>query len=673
MSADTSSTSVRPGDVTLDEIDDLLDEVARLARSDSSQQAFHLEMLDRAVRGLAAVGGAVWIRPPAGAWQMDACVDLTGNRVVESLAGQSAHRELLEAVSRAGQARIVLPRAGAASGPSANPTDFLLLLSPLASGEEGLEVGVLEVAQRPGASPASQQGYLQVLQALCELAADFHRQRRLRVLQGMAERTQLAEQFMFAIHASLDPAATACAIANEGRRLIECDRVSVAVRRGGGFRLLSVSGLEILDRRANIVRRLEDLTAAVVAAGEPFWFDGGAVPLAPQIAAPLQAWQDESHARSLAIIPLRAGPAAADADEAPAGAALIAERFAGNAADEEYRHRVSVVCRHAEQALQNALTHESLPFFRLLQALHRARWFVAARRLPKTAAVAAAAFAAVLALVFVPADFEIEARGVLQPRNRRDVFARSDGIVSEIRTEHARECREGEVLAVMSRSQLDFEMSRVLGEMQTARKRLASVQAARLDVNPQTAADREKYNQLTAEEEEVQELLKSLEQQHVVLQAQREDLLVKSPLTGQVVTWNVRQSLESRPVQRGQVLLQVADLNGPWVLEAEIPDDRVGHVLAARQTLQRDLPVSFMVATEPGAVYRGAVEKVAMATEVRPPEKASVLVTVAIDREQIPHLRPNATVVSRIYCGRRSIGFVWFHSFWEMIQKKVLF
>jgi hypothetical protein len=580
---------------------------------------------------------------------------------------QSAHADLLETVSRSGQTRTILPRAGKATEISPNPTDFLLLLSPLPTGADGEGAGVLEIAQRPGASPASQQGSLRLLDALAELAADFHRQQRLRLLQALAARTQLVEQFTLAVHASLDVAATACAIANEGRRLIDCDRVSVAVRRGGAFRLLSVSGVETLDRRSNIVRRLEELTNAVIAAGEPFWFAGDAEPLAPQIAAPLHAWQDESHARSLAIIPLETAAAR------PAGAALIVERFAGDAPDEAYRHRVTAVCRHAEMALQNSLAHESFPLFRILQALSRARWFVAAGRLPKTVAVAATAVAALAALIFVPADFEIEARGVLQPRHRSDVFARSDGIVSEVLTDHTRECRAGEVLAVMSRSQLDFETSRVLGETQTARKRLASVQAARLDVNPQTAADREKYNQLTAEEEEVQELLKSLARQFEVLQAQREDLLVKSPLTGQVITWNVRQALEARPVQRGQVLLQVADLRGPWVLEVEVPDDRVGHVLLAQDQLQRDLPVSFMIATRPGAVYRGVIDKVALATAVRPPEKANVLVTVAIDRDQIPQLRPNATVVARIYCGRRSIGFVWFHSFWELIQKKVLF
>jgi multidrug efflux pump subunit AcrA (membrane-fusion protein) len=281
--------------------------------------------------------------------------------------------------------------------------------------------------------------------------------------------------------------------------------------------------------------------------------------------------------------------------------------------------------------------------------------------------------AAVAALAFVPADFEVEGRGLLQPRDRRNVFARSDGIVSEIRIEDPPDCREGDVLAVLTKSQLDFDSTRVLGELQTARKRLASAQASRLKMAPQTAADREKYNLLTAEEEEVRESLKSLNQQLEILKAQRDELVIRSPLTGSIVTWNVRQLLEARPVQKGQILMQVADLRGPWVLEVEVPDDQIGHVLSARDQLRPDLGVSFMLATEPGTAYQGKIEKVAMSTDVRPPEKANVLVTVAIDRDQIPRLRPGATAVSRIQCGRRSIGFVWLHSFWEMIQKKVLF
>ncbi len=661
MSPEASSIRTRAADVTLQEIDDLLDQVARLAQSEASPQAFHLEVLDRAVRALAAVGGAVWVRQDAGqaregrgggSWQIDSRVDLTGERLVDSLAEQPAHQELLESIIRGGQARTVLPHAGEANGPSPNPTEFLLLASPMALGDDGQYAGVLEVALRPGGAPASQQGYLRLLEALCEISGDYHRHRRLRVLQSLAAKAKVVDQFSLSAHASLDLSATACAIANEGRRLIDCDRLSVAVRRGNAFRLLAVSGLETLDPRANLVRRLEDLTEAVVAAGEPFWFAGETERLAPQIALPLHAWQDESHARALAIIPLATADAAdvVPAGGAPAGAALIAECFGGDSPDEAYRQRVTAVCRHAELALKNSLEHAQLPFFRILSILQKARWFAEARQLPKTASIGIALLAAVLALVFIPSDFEIEARGVLQPKDRRDVYARSDGIVTEVRIEHAQACRAGDVLVVLTKSQLDFESSRVLGEIQTARKRLASVQAARLDVTPQTAADREKNNQLTGDEEEIQELLNSLEQQNEVLKAQREDLFVKSPLTGQVMTWNVRQSLESRPVQRGQMLMQVADLKGLWVLEVEIPDDQVGHVLEAHQKREAALPVSYMLATEPGATYRGTIEMVARATDVRPPEKASVLATIGVDRDQLQRLkpRPNATVVSRI-------------------------
>ena len=54
-------------------------------------------------------------------------------------------------------------------------------------------------------------------------------------------------------------------------------------------------------------------------------------------------------------------------------------------------------------------------------------------------------------------------------------------------------------------------------------------------------------------------------------------------------------------------------------------------------------------------------------------DKASVLVTVGVDRNQIQGLRPGATVVAHIDCGRRSLGFVWFHGIWETLEKKVLF
>ena len=103
------------------------------------------------------------------------------------------------------------------------------------------------------------------------------------------------------------------------------------------------------------------------------------------------------------------------------------------------------------------------------------------------------------ALLCIPADFTITARGELEPAGRREVFASVDGLVDEIRVEHGSQVKQGETLVVLRRPQLEFEASRVAGELLTSRSGLAAVQAARLATNANDAAAVERYNQLTAE------------------------------------------------------------------------------------------------------------------------------------------------------------------------------
>ena len=66
-------------------------------------------------------------------------------------------------------------------------------------------------------------------------------------------------QFTADVHRTLDFQSAVYDVANEGRRLIDCDRVSVAVRRGHKYRLESVSGQDEINRRSNAARLLEKL------------------------------------------------------------------------------------------------------------------------------------------------------------------------------------------------------------------------------------------------------------------------------------------------------------------------------------------------------------------------------------------------------------------------------
>lgn len=660
---------IAPHETALQEIDDLLEQVARLSDAQVTLAEYHAQWLARVGRALGATTGAVWISPATGDWRADAQFDQSGEPIVARLLSHRPHTELLDEIARAGEPRLVLPAAQIGREVS-NPTPQLLLLAPVLV--DGEVTAVAELLLRPGGSPASHEGYLRMLEAFGALASEHHNRQRLRSWRARLDAMQRREEFIERLHGSLDPQETAFVAANDARALVGCDRVSVVTWRRGRARLLAVSGVDQIDRRGDFARRSEELARAVITAGWPFWHGTGHSPELPMHVTSFEGWLEASGARVAGMLPM-AGEESDRPGHAAGCGAMAFEWFGGSPADEAQFELAAWASRQSAIAMRQSLAHRDLPLFTLMQALGQSRAWLVAQSLPRVALVLAALTAVVAALAFIPADFDVSGRGTLVPETRREVFAGSDGLVTAVNVDHGSKCQKGEVLLKLQKSQLDFEFSRVIGELQTARTRLAVVQASRLESTPQSAAERERYHQLAGEEEELKELVHNLELQQSLLQQQQDELIVRSPIGGTVITWNVRELLQSRPVQRGQSLLTVADLSGPWVLEIEVPDERAGHVLRAGQAAGERLPVSFLLATNPSVSYQGTVERVALSVETRHAEPAHVLVTVRFDRDQVPLLRPGATAVPRIHCGKRALGYVWFHGVWEAIQKYVLF
>ncbi|HUG93568.1 MAG TPA: HlyD family efflux transporter periplasmic adaptor subunit [Planctomycetaceae bacterium] len=661
------------------EIEELVDQIARLSRSDVAPGAFSTELLGGAVSALAAVGGVIWRVKPGPELELDYQINLAATHLTESDDSWRRHAELVYEIVEARQSKAVPPYSGTGQGGvAANPTEYLVLVCPLFV--EGEPFGVIEIFQRPGTSRAAHAGYLRFLDALGELAVDYQRNRQLRLLQDRAGAWGQFEQFAERVHGSLNLNETAYFIANEGRKLIGCDRLSVLRLRGRRCRMLAVSGLDTFERRANVVRHCEQLATAVVAAGDPLWYEGDGSNLSPQIEAALQPFLDEAHARVAAVLPLTFQPPAegsrSDRNGRPAEpetiGALVVERFEADTADAGWKHRIDAVSRHSGLALNNALAHEGLPFFPVLKAIQKASWFAKARNLPKTALIAGAVLGVVAALAFIPADFNASGRGELQPKVRRDVFARADGIIDNVYVWHARKVAADEALVQLRNLDLEYKQKQLLGDHQTATQRLNTVRTARLRARESTPDAEERRRQYSAEEEEFSIKVKSLEEQRAILERQQAELLIKSPIAGTVLTWDVDQLLEARPVQRGQNLMRVADLDGPWVLEIQVPDGQVGHVLEAAKTAPEGLPVTFVLATDPDVTYRGSVETIDLSTRTSEQEGATVLVTVAIDRNEIAHLRPGLVAVPKIYCGRRSLGYVWFHGLIDWVKTRIL-
>src|SRR5690606_15059202 len=216
---------------------------------------------------------------------------------------QQKHGRLLYQVMKGEEGALVAPRSGAPDDEEAgNPTDFLLVLGPVRNDQA--TQGVVEVFQRPNAAPTSQRGYLKFLLQMCELASDYLKARRLREFSDRQAVWLQLEQFTRAVHASLDPKQAAYTIANEGRRLIDCDRVSVAIQRGRKCYIEAVSGQDLFDKRSNTVTLLGELATAVVATGEPVWYTGDTTDMPPQVEEAVQAYVDESHSKTVAVLPL---------------------------------------------------------------------------------------------------------------------------------------------------------------------------------------------------------------------------------------------------------------------------------------------------------------------------------------------------------------------------------
>lgn len=650
-----------------------------------------MELLDRAVHALAAEGGAVWLRGAEGALRLQYQINAAAAGLGSDPDCDRLHANLLARAAAGREGKLFPPQSGLHDqGAAANPWNCLLVAAPLRSDDECL--GVLEVFQRPGGSPAAQRGYLQLVEVLAELAGDFHRGLELRELRDRAASWGRLDRFHQRIHESLELDRVAYAIANEGRRLLDCDRLSVAVQRGRSLQIRAVSGVEQVERRSNSIRLLEQLVRTVLGVGDPLWYGGPDQELAPQIENALQLYLDESHARTVAVLPLDS------TEQSPEGeldeqqtaprqvGALIVEQFTPHREDETARKLATVVARHSATALGSSLTYQNLPLMPVMRALGRVGWFARRPQAPLLLAAAALLMAGVLALIVVPAELQIGARGEMQPALRRQVFAPSDGVVERIAiaapsasAQKRVMVERGQMLLELSNSQLRYETTRVQGQRQTAEKQLVTVQVTRRAAAPKSPESQDRYKELTAREEELKEQLAGLDNQLEVLRQRERQLQVVSPIAGEVLTWDASQLLDARPVRRGQALLTVADVGGDWLVDLRVPDYHAGPVLEAWQERAEALEVEFKLKSDPAATHRGTVQEVAPATQLDEQQQPSLRLTVRLDAGELKKirettaLRPGTTVVANVQCGTRPLGYVWLHDLIDAARTWILF
>ena len=676
----------------------LVAEIEQLARSDAAEAEFFRGLLERVLVAMEAVAGLVWLVGESGRVEpiCHAGVEHTG--IAATPETQAAHGALVQSLVQSPTGLLVPPHselgAGGADGGTvaANDSGLLVIAAPIDRG--GVRAGLIEVFHQQNL-PDVERGYLSFLEQVSAVAGDYLERRQLKTLDTQQTALTQVERFSRVVHESLDPVATAFVLANEARRIIGCDRVSVLVRRRRKLRLEAVSGQESVERRASAVQAIESLVRVVATAGDPLWHPDPAKELPPQIEEELEHYIDESHATALAIIPLEkprptpvVKPGGVDAvavarAEAPIGTApepigaLVAEWFSSSSFDPGKKARVDLVAEHGKVAISNALTHTGLPFYGLIDLMGKSRVLTTARNLPRTVLAGLATLAGLAALILIPAELRLEGKGTLEPVHRRDVFAGIDGVVEKLESglEHGAGVTQGQLLATLRNTDLEVALTDVLGRKASSEEQLVATRRALLE-DKKISADEK--TRLAGRAAQLQREIESLEQQRKLYDMKKQDLEVRSPIDGVIVTWQVRDRLTLRPVEKGQSLMSIADKTGPWELEVHMPDDRLGHInraaLAAKQA-GRELTVDYILATDPGTRHYGTVKEIHEQAEVRGEAGNTVLVRVTIDpeRHEKEELGAGATVTARIACGKRPLGYVWFHDVLAFIQSQILF
>jgi hypothetical protein len=686
-----------------------LDEVARLCESDVPPGTFYGELLRRLLESLAATAGAVWGRTAQGNLQILFQINLKEVGLDRSEEARQAHFELLRRAVVKPQPLHLLPHSGA--GPAeegqpapGNPTEYLLLLVPVLLNDQ--VAGLIEVWQSPGRPLNAVGGFLRYMGLMADLGARYQRNQMLGQMAGQQQLWTQLEAFSRQVHSSLNPVEVSYHVANEGRRLVACDRVSVAVRRGRKVTVEAISGADVVEKRSNLVLLMRKLSERVLQWGEKLVFTGTKDDsLPPKVLDALDAYLAESASKLLVIQPLK------DEREGestkPARAALVMECFDPPAEPQQLIARLDVVARHATSALYNSVEHRRIPMRFVWMPLATLQEGVGGKAKAITLAVALglAALGGLLYALHWP--LKMDATGQLLPQVRRVIYSPVPGTVMDFTVSPGDTVDEGRSLATLFDRDLEKEIWKLKIEEGNAHNMLME---ADLQSKQALAANERQESRSKADQQRYLESSKAHQLNQLLAIANSDPqnpgyFFLKAPaftaedagrLTRRewtVLNGNFKEELTNRAVKASDPILRLGAKNGPWELEVKIPQKHIGQVLQAFERLHRqgvqnpELDVDFLLRTDPTRKFKGKLSRDKIAGEANPNrddnnESEPVVVayvrldddTIDADHRVPPELLLSGTEVRvKIYCGNHRMGYSLFYGVWEFLYDKVVF
>ena len=689
----------------------LLDELGRLSEADLSSPEYYNEVLQRVCTAMAAPAAAVYVRNPHGNPQLAFQLNLREVGLTEE--NHKSHEEVLHQVLQNAQPMHLMPHSGGGPGENGraapgNPTDLILLLVPIILNSEA--IGLLEVWQSKERPRNAIPGFLQFMGTVADLMSRYQRNQRMGEMAGQQQTWTQLEAFARQVHSSLNTTEIAYLVANEGRRLIDCDRVSVGLRMGRKTRVEAVSGSDTVEKRSNLVKLMRKLFDAVLKWGEKLVYAGTKDDsLPPDVNKALDAYLAESNSKVLVLLPMR--DEREKESKKPPRSAMLLECFETTTESQQLVARLEAVGKHAVSALYNAVEYRRIPFRWVWLPMAKVQEGLGG----KARAIMAGIFLLLVALgsvlYLVPYPLKMDAKGNLLPITRYYVFAPESGKIIDITPRPKDNFPEGANIIELQNTETAASLRKLDAKLIADRRlvNLARGEAIRGDAKfEQKKQLVDALAQLEGDEAERDSLLHGLIPNHAV----PGNFFIRAPAftveentrrdryrlaqgldrskRGQwtMLSTDQRENLKGKRVDSSVPLMRIGDKESGFEVELKIPQKHYYQVENAFSRLETDtLDVDLKVRSEPTRTFKGKLLRRRIGGEATPqkdeqnePEPV-VIAYVELDHKDIaPDDRvpkdfrtTGIEVLAKIRCGDARMGYSLFYGVWEFICEKILF
>jgi hypothetical protein len=690
------------------QVEHAIEQLAALSGSSLPPAEFYQELLRKGLAGIDAPAGAIWLKTPQGFLQQQCQHDLGKIGLDDRPDGRQAHNQLLRFAYEKKKPGILGPRMRAEGDRSAgNPTDYQLALAPILT-EDNDVLGVLEIFQKPN---WNSQDLVTYTIHVAGYASNYLRNTSNRKVAGQEQVWTQLEVFSRQVHASLNPTEVAYVVANEGRRLIGCDRITVGVRHGRKVTIEAVSGADVVEKASTHIRRMRDLFNAVIQWGEKLTYRGDRDDtLPPKVLDALDAYLAEQNPKLLVLVPIRdprEKPKEGSKEALkPCRSAVLLEVFDPPEQTALMEQKLEVVAAHSATALYNAAEMKRVPLKPLWWPLMRIQQGLGGKARFWTFFTIGLLAALTAVMTLVPYPLKLDAKGKVVPLDRVYVFSHSDGEVVDYKVAPKQVVNPGAIIAVMRKAEWAREITGLQKQLKAAEEQFQQASNTPPGENPEQRENRLlRRENARIEHEKAQTDLDLYEQlfkcdlrnpgyYFVAAPAWRPSSASGQP-RWQVASQDFIEQTKGRTVSPKDPLLRLGNVSGGWEIVLKIPQKHSGRVLKAFQNAaHRDkdgdfLWVDVLASSDPtpGAQGKGKLYHKDLAGENLPnrddqnESEPVLLALVRINTPDIPtkdHLNPlllviDAEVNCRVIGEDHSLGYSLFYGVWEFLYEKVIF